>query len=316
MPASPFISICIPAYKRMEYLQRLLDSIAIQSWKNFEVILTDDSPDESVHSVYMRYKEIFPLYYYHNSPSLGTPENWNEAIRKAKGKWIKLMHDDDWFAEKDSLAKFAETVQNYPTSFFFFSAYRNTHLKTDQTKDIFISPFRHRALRHNPVSLISDNVIGPPSCVLFSANQFISFDNQLKWLVDIDFYIRYLSQTDAVYIHEILICIGLSESQVTKETFRNPRIEIPENLTLLMKVGSQQLDNMLVFDAWWRLVRNLRIRDSGQIYSSGYKGQIPSRILSIIRFQRKISLRLLRVGLLSKFFMIVCYIFTSNKKPG
>jgi glycosyltransferase involved in cell wall biosynthesis len=44
----PLISICIPAYKRIEFLQRLFDSIAIQTYKGYEVIITDDSPDEVV----------------------------------------------------------------------------------------------------------------------------------------------------------------------------------------------------------------------------------------------------------------------------
>ena len=45
---SPFISICIPAYKNVEFLKRLPDSIAVQSFKNFEVILSDDSPGKEV----------------------------------------------------------------------------------------------------------------------------------------------------------------------------------------------------------------------------------------------------------------------------
>ena len=48
MKESLFISICIPAYKHVDYLQRLLDSILIQTYKNFEIIITDDRPDNSV----------------------------------------------------------------------------------------------------------------------------------------------------------------------------------------------------------------------------------------------------------------------------
>ena len=39
-----FISICIPAYKRSDFVKRLLNSIAIQTFKNFEVIVSDDTP--------------------------------------------------------------------------------------------------------------------------------------------------------------------------------------------------------------------------------------------------------------------------------
>ena len=48
MEAAPFISICIPAYQRTAFLKRLLDSIKIQTYSNYEVVITDDSPDFDV----------------------------------------------------------------------------------------------------------------------------------------------------------------------------------------------------------------------------------------------------------------------------
>ena len=42
MAEPSLISICIPAYKHPDFLKRLLDSISIQSFKNFEVIISDD----------------------------------------------------------------------------------------------------------------------------------------------------------------------------------------------------------------------------------------------------------------------------------
>ena len=107
------ISICIPAYSRVAFLQRLLASIAVQTFKDFEVIITDDSPGSDVQEVCSRYADAFPLIYYKNEPALGTPENWNEGIRRASGKWIKLMHDDDWFATPGALQQFAHATQQH-----------------------------------------------------------------------------------------------------------------------------------------------------------------------------------------------------------
>jgi glycosyltransferase involved in cell wall biosynthesis len=96
----PFISICIPAYKRLPYLKRLLASIAEQSYKHYEIIVSDDSDDDSVHHFLQSFNQLVSIQYFKNTPSLGTPANWNAAISKAKGEWIKLMHDDDWFSNK------------------------------------------------------------------------------------------------------------------------------------------------------------------------------------------------------------------------
>ena len=119
-----FLSICIPAYKRTEYLERLLNSISKQDFKSFEVIVTDDSSDDTVERLCFEFKEKFAIQYFKNTPTLGTPENWNESIRHAKGEWIKLMHDDDWFTDRNSLSEFVNAINKNPNINFFFQ-----HLK-------------------------------------------------------------------------------------------------------------------------------------------------------------------------------------------
>ena len=115
-------------------MQRLFVSIESQTFKNFEVIVTDDSNDESVEIFVNKYSKAFKIGYYKNLKTLGTPENWNEAIRKSNGKWIKLMHDDDWFADVDALKIFYESTLQNPDCSFIFSAYNNV-TENGQLKD-------------------------------------------------------------------------------------------------------------------------------------------------------------------------------------
>jgi len=102
----PYISICIPAFQGEDYLKRLLDSINIQTFKNYEVIISDDSPDDSVERLSENYSNSFRLIYQKNKEPLGSPANWNKSISLANGKWIKIMHDDDWFYDKYALEEF------------------------------------------------------------------------------------------------------------------------------------------------------------------------------------------------------------------
>ena len=46
-----FISICIPTYKSGTKLERLLDSIKIQTFSDYEVVVSDDSPDDSMKKI-------------------------------------------------------------------------------------------------------------------------------------------------------------------------------------------------------------------------------------------------------------------------
>jgi glycosyltransferase involved in cell wall biosynthesis len=131
---SKFISICIPAYKRTHFLKRLLLSIEHQSYTNYEVIISDDSNDDSVEELLKEFNGKFEIKYFKNEKALGTPANWNHAISKATGEWIKLIHDDDWFANEHSLEKFALSTNNNK---FIFSAYCNKTEITNDTEMMF-----------------------------------------------------------------------------------------------------------------------------------------------------------------------------------
>src|SRR4051812_35686400 len=123
MKECPLISICIPAYKNAAFVYRLLRSIVNQSFSDYEIIVSDDSPDDSVEKLVNEFKEGPPIKYFRNRPAAGTPANWNLAIGKACGKWIKLMHDDDWFDNNDALLTFKKNTEKYTDCNFFYCAY-------------------------------------------------------------------------------------------------------------------------------------------------------------------------------------------------
>jgi len=91
MGVTPLISICIPAYQRTEYLRRLLDSIEMQTFRRFEVIITDDSPGTELQNLVENHPLQSMIRYYKNQRTLGTPENWN-ALQIHQGQKKNSMH--------------------------------------------------------------------------------------------------------------------------------------------------------------------------------------------------------------------------------
>lgn len=308
MKSAPLISICIPAYKQVDYLRRLLDSVSIQTFKGFEVVITDDSPDNSVELLLKEYKSIPNLTYYKNKQPLGTPENWNEAIRKASGNWIKLMHNDDWFATDDALQQFFNTVQQNPNTDFFYSAFQNIEANSKRKEVVKMSAADKAFLNSNPYHLLKKVYIGNPSCTLVRNGLDIFYDKRYKFIVDFDYYIRLIQQTGMpVYINEVLINVGFHDEQVTTYTKYNPEVQIPENITFLNEQKNDILKNVVVYDYYWRLMRNLKIDSEEKLLAYlGDTNPKPS-IISMVRFQKKIPASLLKIGIVSKFFMIVAY---------
>lgn len=304
------ISICIPAYKNVTFLKRLLDSISAQSYKDYEVIVCDDSPDESVAEFIKRYTGIDRLRFKRNAASLGTPENWNECIRKASGKWIKVMHDDDWFIDSRSLSEFYAAIVAKPEAGLIYSSYVNVYAKTNRRKLITAPSWRRRLLKSDPATLISSNIIGPPSAVIYKADSLFYFDKNLKWLVDIEFYYRYLKSYSSHYISKPLVNIGMNEFQVTRQSSRVREVEIPEYFIFFKKAGFHNLRHIVVYDAWWRLIRNMQIRSVQEIFDSGYEGSVPEVLKGMIKFQALFPSRLLAIGIASKILMFFRYVLT------
>lgn len=306
------ISICIPAYKRADYLRRLLDSISIQTFRDFEVIVSDDSPGLEVKHLCDEFQTHFAIKYVHNSVPLGTPANWNASMRLATGDWIKLMHDDDWFSRKDSLALFVQAVRDNPGIDFIFSAYTNRYLIDDRRETVKAPVSRRKQLARDPVTLFASNIVGPPSVVMHRKDLATQYDEKVKWVVDIDFYVRYLRNRRFHYVDTPLVNVGIGDDQVTADCFRKRQVEIPEAFHLLQKTGHRHLNNILVYDGWWRLLRNLEIRHVRDVSESGFAGDIPVTIRSMIYWQSKFPLKTLRFGPLSKSLMFLNYIY--NKK--
>ena len=66
----PKVSICIPAYKNAAGIVRLLDTVKQQGYTDYEVIITDDSPDDSVKTAAQE-SGIAELLYHKNEKRLG-----------------------------------------------------------------------------------------------------------------------------------------------------------------------------------------------------------------------------------------------------
>ncbi|MDL2224301.1 glycosyltransferase [Bacteroidales bacterium OttesenSCG-928-M06] len=218
----PKVSICIPAYKEVSFLERCLDSIAIQTYTDYEIIITDDSPGDNIGELVRKYNHL-PINYHKNLKSLGSPDNWNKAISMASGEYIKIMHYDDWFASSESLKKMVKPLEEDLRISFVFCAFAEVgENHVIHRYPTFIELFY---LKRNPKVLGLGNFIGPPSVTLYRNYPEFTFDNYLVWFVDIEQYIRILIQLRRfVYINEELVYNGYSEKQITRRCINNQEL--------------------------------------------------------------------------------------------
>jgi glycosyltransferase involved in cell wall biosynthesis len=95
----PLVSIVIATYKTpIEYIKKTIESALFQTWKNLEILVSDDSPEAIIRDIVEDYQDD-RIHYSHNSPSLGPAENHWQCFQKAKGDYIAVLNHDDFWEE-------------------------------------------------------------------------------------------------------------------------------------------------------------------------------------------------------------------------
>jgi glycosyltransferase involved in cell wall biosynthesis len=290
----PKVSICIPAYEEHILLRQLLDSIAKQSFNDYEIIIADDSASNEIYNLINNNLDgniRTKIKYFRNNERKDSPENWNETLRHASGEYIKIMHQDDYFMDANSLFEFVERMELSPNSSLAFSAAfniapDNTIINTHEfnTKELKI-------LGKNPNCLFyKDIAIGPPSSVIFKNNMNIFFDNKIKWMVDIDFYIRFLkNNNDFIYIEKPLVGVtGHAKTRVTNLCLNNIDIDAKEKLYLFNKIRDGSLKDYKYFLFIVRLFRKYKIYTQDDLVTLCEKKLYTSTFIKIALFANKL----------------------------
>lgn len=114
------VSVIITTFNRINLLERALASLESQTFKDFEVVVSDDYSDVDVHSYLEKYKSSSELTirYRRNSENKGACYTRNEGIKMAKGKYIAGLDDDDEFTPTrlESLLKAYNPKLSFVTS--------------------------------------------------------------------------------------------------------------------------------------------------------------------------------------------------------
>jgi glycosyltransferase involved in cell wall biosynthesis len=98
--AAPTVSVVIPTRNRSELLQRAIRSVLDQSFRNFELVIVIDGPDERTQSVVDSFGDS-RIRALQLASSTGGSAARNAGVVAARGPWIAFLDDDDeWLPEK------------------------------------------------------------------------------------------------------------------------------------------------------------------------------------------------------------------------
>lgn len=92
----PEISFLIPVYNVEKYLPQCLDSIALQTFQDWECLLVDDGSSDSSGSICDSYEKADARFRTIHTQNAGASSARNTALENARGDWIYYVDSDDW----------------------------------------------------------------------------------------------------------------------------------------------------------------------------------------------------------------------------
>ena len=217
------ISICIPTWEQhghgKQFLRELFDSIKVQTFKNFNVVISDHSIDDDIKSLVDEYSSLFDIVYVKNEEKRGNgPANTNNTLKQANGEIIKVMFQDDFFVHEEALQKIHDTFENGDCKWVVNGCNHTTDGENFN---------RPMVPSWNDRILDGVNTISSPSVLSIKNEDIPYFDESLVMLMDCEYYYQlYVKHGKPTIVDDILITNRMHQYQISTQYNKNINEEI------------------------------------------------------------------------------------------
>lgn len=214
---NPLVSIIIPVYNRKKYINRAIDSVFSQSFYDFEVIIIDDGSEDNVKEVLADYaKDKRFKYVYQNNQ--GVSVALNNGIAKSNGRYVSLLHSDDYWCDNDKLKKQVSFLEkNKDFSLIGGGIIRIKEDKTIVNKILF--PEDDEKIR----KAMLFSCLFASSAVIFTKKAYLSsggFDKKLEVCEDWDLWLRMGMIGKFYNFQEYFACYQESKKSLSNSFYR------------------------------------------------------------------------------------------------
>lgn len=253
MKTSPAASICIPVYNGAQYLRETILSALSQSFPDFELLIIDDGSDDESVAIISEFKCIDSrIVFLRNDKRLGLVGNWNECIKKARGKWIKFIFQDD-LLEPNCLELMTDAIGRSPDKEliifckrdFIFESNNSGKIEENIRKSNFIWDIFPGKVKFSPMDVIKiitrrsgRNVFGEPSSFMIHRDVFDRlglFDTALHYMCDLEYWLRAGINMQLLMVPEMLVHFRVHNQSTTSFNYREEWVQ------------TRYLDRLLMF---------------------------------------------------------------------
>jgi glycosyltransferase involved in cell wall biosynthesis len=196
----PRVSVIILTYNFERYVSEALESIANQTFQNFEIIVADDDSTDGTREIVHDAASVLPIRVV-TGPNIGIGGNWARAMPECKGSLIALVSGDDRLLPTH-LEAAVEALDANPSAALAYSYAR----AIDESGVPIEIPPTHKSRpvrtgRVDHVELMSWNYVGGTGAVMRrdAIDAVGGIDPSLVF-VDLDIFVRLAEKYDIVFV--------------------------------------------------------------------------------------------------------------------
>ena len=200
----PKVSVIMPTYNRAEFLRSAIESVLKQTFKDLEIIVSDDKSTDHTRELVKSFKDRRIKYMLNNSKR-GPSATRNTAILASEGEYIAFLDDDDeWLPDK--LQRQVEVLDKSPSN--VCGVYSNRFFIEKKTgKIISVIPKTEEVKGNLLYQLAIKSPIHTSTVVIrkLCLDEIGLFDETISYMEDRDMWIRLSMNWEFEYISSPLI---------------------------------------------------------------------------------------------------------------
>ncbi len=215
--ADPFFTIIVPTYNYENYLPDALESLLVQTFRDWEaVVVNDGSTDRSgevAESYALKDRRIRVVH----KENGGVSTALNRGIEHARGDWICWLSSDDFFTP-EKLQVHRDAIVTHPGEKFFFTSFLHLEEETGEvTSPKYNPPVPYRRV----INMLHENYINGISIAIHRLvfEEVGLFDEKLRSAQDADMWLRASWKYLPHYIDKRTCITRLHEGQDTRSFF-------------------------------------------------------------------------------------------------
>ena len=218
----PLVSVCIPSYNQERYIESAVKSVLSQTFSDFELIIVDDCSPDQTYERLQRFSDS-RIRLYRNDRNLGLEGNWNTAISKAQGTYVKLLCGDD-ILYPECLERQVALLRKAEKRFSGAGCHLTQHADAGGQaclqQDVFQKGHQTPGgvWRSARASAAGPTYSESRGAVLFRRELLDKtglFDGSIPYLIDLDMWIRLLKHGDALVVTEPLFGFRVSDGSLS-----------------------------------------------------------------------------------------------------